>query len=474
MRDLVLIIDADHPTARIAAKKLRAERICCHLMPWDGTDDLIGPEEPAGILLCAAADTPVPALPAELQAYRGPVLALGAAAATLCQSLGGSTGTYSAINAMTLVHYCECPLLNGLEPSPRLIRGLTAMRLPDGAQPIATIGSENTALGFSLSAERRFGLQLELEAHDPDSTRLLTNFALNICGCTAWWDDEAFIRETTDEIRRAAGDGNALCLMTGGLYSSVTALLAAKALGDRVTSVFVHTGLLQDDQEQRFFSLFQERTGLTIITEDHEARFLQALRGIRGRTDKQRTIESMLTMIRRDLQRSVPHLNAVIRGRSYVDRINEGEEIAGIRAGVLCVEPLRDLFMEEVRQIARRLGMPEELIQNQSIPNTGLALDIDGEVTAERLDLLRSADRIFRRLIEQSNQARRLSAYYASLSAVGSVYTVTLHALAASDLGLSRAARIPYDILESVTEQIRQELPRIRHVTYDLTPHMTI
>ena len=103
-----------------------------------------------------------------------------------------------------------------------------------------------------------------------------------------------------------------------------------------------------------------------------------------------------------------------------------------------------------------------------------IALDIDGEVTAERLDLLRNADQIFRRLIEQSNQARRLSAYYASLSAVGSVYTVTLHALAASDLGLSRAARIPYDILESVTEQIRQELPRIRHVTYDLTPHMTI
>ena len=472
MRDLLLILDYDRLAARMAVRKLRAERICCRTVPWDIDEESLSHEEPSGLLLCAASDTAKISIPPYVLNYRGPILALGAAAAALNEALGGANGACPPLRDLTDIQYSECPLMNGLTPGQRLIRGITPMRVPDGAQVVATAGE--TAIGFSMGGARRFGVQIDLEAHDPDSTRLLPNFALNLGGCTPWWDAEAFVRQAMDSIRQAAGDGHAVCLMTGGLYSNVTALLAAKALGDRLTCIFVDTGLLQDDEETDFFDFFIDRTGISIVHEDHRDRFLQALKGVRDPMEKRNTIEAILTMIRRDAQWAVPHLNAVIRGRSYIERAAQGEETAGIRAGVLCVEPLRDLYTEEVRQIGRYLGMPDEIISRQAIPATGLALNISGEVTAERVELLRTADHIYRQLIQEGNQNRRLSAFFATLHPAGNGYTVALHALTASDTGLSRAARVPYDILENTMEQIHAACPRIVRVVYDLTPNVTI
>ncbi len=473
MRDTLLILDYDRLTSRVAVRMLRGGRICCRIVPWDLDTETLEQEQPAGLLLCAAADTSDVVIPPHVLGYRGPILALGAAAAALNAALGGQNSAYSPLSGLTEIDYSECPLLNGLTSEQRLLRGLTPMRVPEGAQLIATIGAERTAVGFSLGDARRFGMQVELEAHDPDSARLLTNFAQNICGCTPWWDDEAFVHQAMDDIRQATGEGNAVCLMTGGLYSNVTALLAAKALGDRLICVYVDTGLLQDEEED-FFTLFSQRTGLNIIREDHRDRFLQALKGVRDPMDKRRTIESMLTVIRRDVQRSVPLLNAVVRGRSYLERLTQGEEILGLRAGVLCVEPLRDLFTEEVRQIGRYLGMPEENLSRQAIPATGLAMNIRGEVTSERLHILRTADGIYRRLMQEGNQIRRLGAFYSILEPVGSYYSVILNALMASDIGANRAARVSYDVLEAVTEEIQAACPNVRRVVYNLSPNPTI
>ena len=145
-----------------------------------------------------------------------------------------------------------------------------------------------------------------------------------------------------------------------------------------------------------------------------------------------------------------------------------------MRAGVLCVEPLRDLFTAEVRQIGRYLGMPEDILSCQAVPATGLALNIAGEITPQRLDLLRTADRIFRRLVKEGGQTRKLSAFFSTLEPAPGGYSVTLHALTASDIGQSRAARIPYDILESAVEQIHEACPGVIRVTYDLTPNSTV
>ena len=455
----------------MAARKLRAERICCRIVRWDISAEEIEKEAPNGLLLCSASDaTPVGIHP-DVLSFNGPILALGSSSAALNQALGGECGMYSPLTGMTEVRYSECPLLDQLESGQRLLRGVIPMRLPADAQVIATIGAEQMAIGFSLGEQRRFGLQVELEQHDPDTTRLLTNFAMNICGCTAWWDDEAFVRDATDSIRRAAGEGNALCLLTGGLYSSVAALLAARAIGNRLTCYYVDTGLSQDNHDEWFFDFFQQKTGISIIFEDHRDRFLQALKGIRDQTGKREAVDSMMAVIRRDIQRTVPLLNAVVRGHSYDD--DSGDGSAALRAGVICAEPLKDLFIDEVRQIGRYLGMPENILSRQAIPTAGLALNIRGEVTVERLNLLHTADNIFRQNMEEGNQARRLSAYYTALEPDADGYTITLHAITASDLGLSRAARVPFDILENTTESIRSACPGVHRVMYSLTPHLT-
>jgi len=373
------------------------------------------------------------------------------------------------VDQLTGVEYADCPLLDNIEPEARLIRGIIPMQLHEDAAPIAKEKESQSIIGYSYGGIKRFGLELELEAHDPDSTRLLKNFALNICGCTDWWDQDAFVHHAIDEIRAAAGDGNALCIMTGGLYSNVTAMLAARALGSRLICVFIDTGFLQEDRESWFADFFTEKTGLPIIKKDHRERFLQALKGIRGFMEKKRTIESIMTIIRRDEQRNVPQLNAVIRGRSYMERLTEGEEVNGLRAGVLCVEPLRDLFMEEVCQIGEYLGLPEDLVSRQAIPATGLALNVIGEVNEDKLSILRCADGIFRHMMEERNQTRRLSAYFAELSQTPGGYTITLKAHTSSDTGISRAARVPYDILEDCMQEIMTECPIVHHVVYDLT-----
>ena len=145
-----------------------------------------------------------------------------------------------------------------------------------------------------------------------------------------------------------------------------------------------------------------------------------------------------------------------------------------MRAGVLCVEPLRDLFTAEVRQIGRYLGMPEDILSGQAIPATGLAMNIDGEVTPERVRLLRTADSIFRRLLKENGQARKLSGFFSTLEPAPCGYAVALHALTASETGLSRAARIPYDLLESAVEQIQAACPAIVRVAYELTTNNSL
>ena len=315
MRDSLLILNYDRLASRMAVRKLRAERVCCRIVPWDIDAEALRREDPSGLLLCAAADTPDLEITPQVLGYPGPVLALGAAAAALNAALGGQNSPYSPMTGLSDVSYSECPLLNGLPSGQRLLRGLSPMRLPEGAQVVATIGAERTAVGFSLGDARRFGMQVELEAHDPDSTRLLTNFALNICGCTPWWDEEAFVRGATDDIRQATGEGNAVCLMTGGLYSNVTALLAARALGDRLTCFAVDTGLLQDDEEDDFFAFFTERTGITVIREDHRERFLQALKGVR---EMSQHVDALLVISNEKLLEIYPD-QSVATGFKHVD-----------------------------------------------------------------------------------------------------------------------------------------------------------
>jgi GMP synthase (glutamine-hydrolysing) len=257
--------------------------------------------------------------------------------------------------------------------------------------------------------------------------------------------------------------------MTGGLHASVSALLGARALGGRMIGVFVNTGLLQEGEEEAFERFFSGRIHLPLTFLDESGRFLQALKGIRDQDEKRCAVHSLLSVITREIQRQVPDLSLIIQDRTFADQPHE--DYLKLRPGVSLLEPLHDLFLDEVRQVGSYLGLPYDMIAGQIIPDTGLSLNIIGEVTEEKLSVLRQADAIYREIIRQSGQSKKLSEYYAVLRPYEkNTYSVILRALGFHQGDCIRAARAPYDVLEESAERIRGECPQVMRVLYDLTP----
>lgn len=469
MQDKLVLLDYDHSVARMAARMLRSERICCKIFPWDTPAETVFAEDPSGLILCAAHDSVFADPEGLLRVSHVPVLALGAAAAGMAVFLGGSAGTLIQDQRMTDIRLSACPLLSGMTSSKRLLSGMIPLSLPEDVSVIATASDSGLPVAFSKGEWKRFGTLLELELHDPDSRILLTNFAQRICGCIAWWDEDAFVSQAVGDIRRAAGEGTALCVMTGGLHASVSALLGARALGDRMIGVFVNTGLLQEEEESAFERFFAGRIRLPLVFLDESQRFLHALRGIRDQEEKRSAVHSLLNVVTREIQRQYPDLTLIIQDRTFADQPQE--DYLSLRRGVSLLEPLQDLFLDEVRQVGSYLGLPYDMIAGQIIPDTGLALNIIGEVTEEKLSVLRRSDAIFRSILRQSGQSKKLSEYYAVLRPYEKdTYSVILRALGFHQGDTIRPARPPYDILEESAERIRQECPQVKRVLYDLTP----
>ena len=469
MRDKLVLLDFDHSVARIAARMLRSQRICCKIFPGDTSAETVLAEDPCGLLLCASHDSVFSDQEGLLLNSRVPVLALGSAAAGMAVYLGGSAGALIEDRRLVSIRWSECPLHEGMHSSRRMISGLIPLALPKEVSVIASVEDSGLPFTFSRGDIKRFGTLLELEVHDPDCVTLLTNFALRICGCTAWWDEDAFVSQKVGEIRRAAGDGTALCVMTGGLHSSVSALLGARALNERMIGVFLNTGLLQEGEADTFERFFAGRIHLPLTFLDESGRFLQALRGIRDQEEKRYAVHSLMNVISREIQRQVPDLSLIIHDRTFAEQPHE--DYHSLRTGVSLLEPLEDLFLDEVRQIGSYLGLPYDMIAGQIIPDTGLALNIVGEVTEEKLSVLRKADAIFRNQLRQSGQSKKLSEYYAVLRPYEKdTYSVVLRALGFHQDDCLRAARMPYDVLEESADRIRGECPQVKRVLYDLTP----
>ena len=469
MRDMLILLNLDPSVARLTARKLRSEKICCRILPADTGRDALIREDPCGLVLCAAMDTPIPALDPFVFSGNIPLLALGSAAALLNLRSGGTASALSPGKKLCEIRCVQSPLFEKTAVFTHMISGTLAVRVPEHFEVLATLGQECLPFAFSFPARHQFGTFLEPEPHDPDSTKMLSRFAFSVCGCTPWWNEDALVGNSVSSLRSLAGDGSALCMMTGGLHACVAAMLAGRALGDRLTCCFVNTGLLQEGEEARFTSFFRSTLRLNVVFLNEEKRFLEALKGLRSQEDKRSAIHSLMRVVAREIQRDIPNLSLVILDQAYTDAPRR--EPVSLRPGVQAAQPLADLFLDEVRQVGAYLGLPYEMIAGQLIPDTGLALNIVGEVTEERLSILRFADAVFRRKVRHSGQSLRLSEYYAVLRPYEKdTYSVILRALSSTYGDELRAARTPYDVLEEVAEEIRSACPQVRRVLYDLTP----
>lgn len=474
MSDMIILIEADSKACRSMARKLRTEHIYCRILPATAMGEDVLASEPRGILLAGSDRGEVAAIPHldSLLATGLPVLAMGDAALALGQHLGCSLGEKSAEPGVFPVRFESAEdLFDGITANERYIPACRCMTLSAACHPIAQ--TEGGVLGFRAAGKSVYGLGFLPENNDPDGTRLLINFCTNICGCSLWWSRQVFMERAREDILAACPDDTeALCAISGGIDSGVCAVLGNQAIGHKLHCLFIDTGLLRKEESDEVLSLYRDTLGLNVEIVDASQEILSALQGITIGRAKERIIHDLLQEIIRSEVQKLPQVKVLLQGTNYTDTLDAPSDIHS--DGLTIVEPVRELFKDEIRRVGEDLLLPAAIIQRQPFPGSGLALRILSEVTEEKLSILREADAIFREEVEASGQNKRLWQYYATLAdnpdPMSQGYIIILRAVQVIDGNVAIAYRLPYDLLERTTESILSSLPAVGRVLYDFTP----
>ncbi len=481
MQDAILILDHDEALAGLIARTLRSQQVYCETVPF--TVPLAGAmaRAPRGIIIAAAQGEAVSldGFDAALLDAELPVLALGGAAAALCEHLGGASALKSCEScehdSITL-ELRDLPLLEGIGSGERVLHGLFGLTLPEGLTCIATATQQ--CIGFADEAKRLYGVQYPIERNDPDAVLLLRNFAIAVCDMEPLWTTEYIIQKAVWDLREAAGENRVLVAVSGGVDSAVCAKLARLAVGDRLMCVFVDTGLFRQDEADTVIHTYMETLGLVVAYADASESFLTALQDVRAPQDKERAVSALLGQVLYKQLALDGEARTLVLGTNLNDVLYGGytneapaQPLDGAEP-IRVAEPLRGLFKDEIRRLAHAMALPASIADRQPFPASGLALRVMGEVTDERLAMLRLADAFFGEEVRATGQERRLWQYYASLCEnpdQPGTYAVILRACQACS-GEACASRLPYDLLERVTARILAEMPQITRVAYDLTP----
>ncbi|MBR6524826.1 MAG: hypothetical protein IKT57_02515 [Clostridia bacterium] len=465
MRDVMLILDFDHDVSRTAARMLRAEKIHCRILPGDSVSAELFASDPRGIIL-AGRNCIRTEFDTALLENTVPVLALGGAACFMAETLGGTLGEPVTISGLNSVEYMNCPLFEGLESIDRMIGQVCDWELPPILMPAAKTNEH--VLSCMHMARPFYGLQLEMDPNEPEDGQILRNFAVEICDCEAEWTESAFVEHAAEQIRHAVGDEKALCCVTGGLDSAVSACIAYQALREQLQCVFIDTGFLREGEAKRFLELCENVLHLPVLYVDAKERFMQAFEGLREQDEKRRVLQHTMHNVISELAVKHGPFGYFVKGTNCSDKMYQSA--ASLVPGDLAlIEPLEDLFKPEIKQVAAILGLPEWFVRQQPFPSGGLALRIMGRVTAERLSTLRFADALFSAELMENGIAKKLYKYYAMLLP-GDRNTVVLRSIQAGEGTMASAARLPYDVIETVTARILQESSHVAHVVYDMTP----
>jgi GMP synthase (glutamine-hydrolysing) len=361
----------------------------------------------------------------------------------------------------------------------------------------ATVVAGSAATPIAAFEDRRrglYGIQFHPEVvHTPGGRQVLRNFLFGVAGCEPSWTPSAVIEEQVARIRARVGDDRVLCGLSGGVDSAVAALLVHRAVGDRLTCVFVDHGLLRKDEALQVVETFRGRFGVPLVHVEAQERFLARLVGVVDPEEKRRRIGEEFIRVFEDEARKLGDARWLVQGTLYSDVIESGGEdgvaetikshhnVGGLPADMRMelVEPLRLLFKDEVRQVGEELGMPERLVWRQPFPGPGLAIRIVGDVTADRLEALREADAILQDEVRRAGLYRELWQSFCVLPAIRSVgvqgdsrtygYPIVIRAVTSADAMTADWARLPYDLVELVSSRIVNEIPEVNRVVLDVT-----
>jgi GMP synthase (glutamine-hydrolysing) len=501
-REAIIVLDFGSQYNMLIARRVRECQVYCELLPHDTPWEKIAPHNPKGFILSggpASVYTPgAPLAPAYVYESHLPVLGICYGMQVITKQLGGQVtpGTKREYgHAIMHLNKPDSLLFAGLpDPTPVwMSHGDKIEEMPPGFSTLA--GTENSPYAVIGNGNGIFGLQFHPEvAHTPEGKTILRNFVYRVCGCRGNWTMGSFVSESIARIREQVGDGKVINALSGGVDSSVVATLIHRAIGDQLTCIFVNNGLLRREEVERTLKVFQTNLGMNIIYVDATDRFLDRLKGVADPEQKRKIIGEEFIRVFEEEASRIGKVDFLAQGTLYPDviesvssvstvsaKIKSHHNVGGLPAKMVLnlLEPLRYLFKDEVRQVGKELGLPEEMVWRQPFPGPGLAIRCIGEITGEKLEILRGADFVLMNEIKKAKLYRQLWQSFCVLTDVRSVgvmgdyrtygYLVAIRAVTSEDAMTADWARLPYDLLARISNRIVNEVPGVNRVVYDIT-----
>lgn len=496
---LILIMDFGGQYSQLIARRIRECGVYCEIVSFKTSIEKIKAMSPVGIVFSGG--------PSSVYADKAPkcdpqVFDLGIPVFGICYGMQLTAHTLGGVVAhsdsreygnthLTIDKNTDVFAELGSETQVWMSHGDYIETPP--ANFVVTAHTASTPVAGMASAERNiYGVQFHPEVvHTPEGMKMLRNFLFDICHCRGDWNMGSFVDQAIAAIRKQVGNKRVLCALSGGIDSSVAAVLVHRAVGDQLTCVYVNHGFMRKNESEQVVKTFREGFNMNLVYANVPERFMNRIAGVVEPEEKRKIIGDEFIRVFETEANKLGEIDFLVQGTLYPDVIESGTDTAAVikshhNVGGLpedmkfaLVEPLRDLFKDEVRALARELNLPEEIVWRQPFPGPGLAIRIIGEITEERLEILREADAIVQEEIKNADMYRKVWQSFAILPAMKSVgvmgdertyaYTVGLRIVSSEDGMTADWVRMPYEVLDQISRRIVNEVKGVNRIVYDIT-----
>ena len=498
--ETVIVLDFGGQYNQLIARRVRENNVYCEIYSYKTDLSVIKAKNPKGIIFTGGPNSVYledsPTIDPEIFSWGVPVLGICYGSQLMMHLLGGHVcrAPEREYGKTEVFVNTESKLFTDVQPS--TICWMSHNDYIEQAAPgfQITAHTANCPVAAVENAEKGlYAVQFHPEVlHTAEGKKMLRNFVYNVCGCSGDWKMDSFVENNIKALRERIGEGKVLCALSGGVDSSVLAAMLAKAIGKQLTCVFVDHGLLRKNEREQVRETFEKNMGLKLIVVDAVDRFMNALAGVTDPEAKRKIIGREFVNVFQDEAAKLTAAKWLAQGTIYPDVIESGLGNAAVikshhNVGGLpdhvdfkeIIEPLRRLFKDEVRQLGIELGLPESLVWRQPFPGPGLAIRVIGDITEEKLAILRDADAIFREEMKLAGLDRTTSQFFAVLTDLRSVgvmgdertydYTLALRAVQSQDFMTATWSRLPYELLDKVSNRIVGEVKHINRICYDIT-----
>ena len=497
-KELILILDFGGQYNQLIARRVREANVYCEVVPYDISLNEIRKKGPKGIIFtggpASVYEEGAPKCDPALFELGIPIMGICYGAQLMAYMMGGKVVRADKREyGKTQVKLLEDVLFKGVSQESICWMSHTVYvdALPAGFDIIGTTETCPVA-AMGNKAKKLYGVQFHPEVeHTQYGKQILKNFLYDVCGLSGDWTMGNFIDENVTRIKELAGGKKVICALSGGVDSSVAAVLVHKAIGSQLTCIFVDHGLLRKDEGDQVEEVFKKRFDINLIRVNAEDRFLGKLKGVSDPERKRKIIGEEFIRVFEEEANKLGDIDFLVQGTIYPDVIESGTKTAATikshhNVGGLpedmqfkLIEPLRTLFKDEVRLVGLELGIPEDLVWRQPFPGPGLGIRVLGEVTKEKLHIVKESDAILREEIKNAGLDRSIWQYFTALPDIRSVgvmgdertysHTVAIRAVTSSDAMTADWARIPYEVLEKISNRIVNEVEHVNRVVYDIT-----